>query len=55
VRGDNRYLEGKLKLTMNQQKTNNVHSSEGVKFLGVVIRTVFTGIQEKKIRELKKR
>lgn len=48
-----RYLEGKLKLTVNQQKTHIVHSSEGVKFLGVVIRTNFTGIQEKKIREFK--
>jgi group II intron reverse transcriptase/maturase len=48
-----RYLEEKLKLTVNQQKTHIVHSSEGVKFLGVVIRTNFTGIQEKKIREFK--
>lgn len=50
-----RYLEGKLKLTVNQQKTHIVHSSEGVKFLGVVIRTGFTGIQEKKIREFKEK
>lgn len=50
-----RYLEGELKLTVNQQKTHIVHSSEGVKFLGVVIRTGFTGIQEKKIRELKEK
>ena len=48
-----RYLEGKLKLTVNQQKTHIVHSSEGVRFLGVIIRTGFTGIQEKKIREFK--
>jgi group II intron reverse transcriptase/maturase len=50
-----RYLEEKLKLTVNQQKTHIVHSSEGVKFLGVVIRTGFTRIQEKKIRELKEK
>jgi group II intron reverse transcriptase/maturase len=50
-----RYLEGKLKLTVNQQKTHIVHSSEGVKFLGVVIRTGFTGIQDKKIREFKEK
>jgi len=50
-----RYLEGKLKLTVNQQKTHIVHSSEGVKFLGVVIRTGFTGIQEKKKREFKEK
>lgn len=50
-----RYLEEKLKLTVNQQKTHIVHSSEGVKFLGVVIHTGFTRIQEKKIRELKEK
>jgi group II intron reverse transcriptase/maturase len=50
-----RYLEGKLKLTVNQQKTHIVHSSEGVKFLGVVIRTSFTRIQERKIREFKEK
>jgi group II intron reverse transcriptase/maturase len=52
---DTRYLEEKLKLTVNQQKTHIVHSSEGVKFLGVVIHTGFTRIQEKKIRELKEK
>jgi len=50
-----RYLEGELKLTVNQQKTHIVHSSEGVKFLGVIIRTGFTGIQEKKIRVFKEK
>jgi group II intron reverse transcriptase/maturase len=50
-----RYLEGKLKLTVNRQKTHIVHSSEGVKFLGVIIRTGFTGIQEKKIRVFKEK
>ncbi len=50
-----RYLEGKLKLTVNQQKTHIVHSSEGVRFLGVIIRSGFTGIQEKKIREFKEK
>ncbi len=48
-------MEGKLKLTVNQQKTHIVHSSEGVKFLGVVIRTGFTGIQEEKILGFKEK
>ncbi|MHA2086329.1 MAG: group II intron reverse transcriptase/maturase [Planctomycetota bacterium] len=50
-----RYLEGKLKLTVNQQKTHIVHSSEGVKFLGVVTRTGFTRIKDRKIREFKEK
>ena len=47
------YLEGELKLTVNRQKTEIVHSGEGVKFLGVVIHTVYTRIREEKIRRLK--
>ena len=47
------YLEGELKLTVNQQKTEVVHSSEGVKFLGVVIHTTYTRIRAEKIRKLK--
>ena len=48
-----RYLEGKLKLTINTQKTHVVHSREGVKFLGVVIQRSFIRIQEEKIRRFK--
>ena len=47
------YLEGELKLTVNQQKTHIVHSGEGVKFLGVVIHTSYTRIQEDKVKGLK--
>jgi RNA-directed DNA polymerase len=43
------YLEEVLKLTVNQQKTEVVHSSDGVKFLGVEICTAYTRIREKKV------
>lgn len=48
-----RYLETDLKLTVNQKKTHIVHSYKGVKFLGVVIHTGFTRIQDKKVRAFK--
>jgi RNA-directed DNA polymerase len=44
-----RYLEEELKLTVNRQKTEVVHSDDGVKFLGVEIGTVNTRIREKKV------
>ena len=44
-----RYLEEELKLTVNRQKTEVVHSDDGVKFLGVEIGTVYTRIREKKV------
>jgi group II intron reverse transcriptase/maturase len=47
------YLEGELKLTVNQKKTHIVHSGDGVKFLGVVIHTGYTRIQEDKVKGLK--
>jgi len=47
------YLESELKLTVNRQKTEIVHSGHGVKFLGVVIHTVYTRIREEKIRRFK--
>ena len=47
------YLEGELKLTVNRQKTEIVHSGEGVKFLGVVIHTGYTRIREERIRRTK--
>lgn len=44
------FLEGKLKLTVNLDKTHIVHSSDGVKFLGVVIHTRYTRIQDKNLK-----
>ena len=44
-----RYLEEELKLTVNRQKTEVVHSNDGVKFLGMEIHTGFTRIREKKV------
>ncbi len=49
------HLERELKLTVNQQKTHIVHSSMGVKFLGVVIHTRYTRIQEDKVKGLKEK
>jgi hypothetical protein len=44
-----RYLEEELKLTVNRQKTEVVHSDAGVKFLGMEIHTGYTRIREKKV------
>jgi RNA-directed DNA polymerase len=49
------YLEEELKLTVNRQKTEVVHSHDGVKFLGVVIDTENTRIRGKRIRGLKEK
>ncbi|ACN15726.1 putative reverse transcriptase/maturase family protein [Desulforapulum autotrophicum HRM2] len=48
-----RYLEGSLTLTVNQEKTHIIHSFKDVKFLGVIIHTGFTRIQNKKVRAFK--
>jgi len=48
-----KYLEGTLKLTVNQTKTHIIHSFRGVKFLGVVIHTGFTRIKEDKVKTFK--
>lgn len=48
-----KYLEEILKLTVNTQKTHLVHSSQGVKYLGVEIYTRHTRIQRKKVDRLK--
>jgi len=48
-----RYLERDLKLTINPEKTHITHSYKGVKFLGVVIHTGFTRIQDKKVKAFK--
>jgi RNA-directed DNA polymerase len=47
------YLEGELKLTVNVEKTHIAHSDDGIKYLGVVIYTAHTRIQEKKLRAFK--
>jgi RNA-directed DNA polymerase len=46
-------LEGKLKLTVNREKTHLVHASQGVKFLGVEISSTWTRIQDKKVDAFK--
>jgi len=47
------YLEVELKLTVNATKIPIAHSDEGIKFLGVVIHTKYTRIQDKKVAQLK--
>lgn len=47
------YLEGELLLTVNEQKSRIVHSSEGVNYLGVSIHTHYTRILEEKVRQFK--
>jgi len=49
------YLEGPLKLIVNKEKTHIVHVSEGVKYLGVVITSQYTAIQEKKLQAFKEK
>ena len=46
-------LEVPLKLKVNERKTHIAHSDTGVKFLGVVIYTNYTSIQEKKLKNIK--
>ena len=46
-------LEGTLKLTVNEKKTHIAHSDEGIKFLGVIIGSICSRIQEKKLNTLK--
>jgi RNA-directed DNA polymerase len=46
-------LEVTLKLKVNERKTHIAHSDEGIKFLGVVIGSQYTRIQEKKLKVLK--
>jgi group II intron reverse transcriptase/maturase len=47
------YLEGDLFLTVNEQKSHVVHSSKGVKYLGVEVHTGYTRIKRAKVREFK--
>lgn len=53
LRVASKLLENDLKLTVNQRKTHLAHSDDGIKFLGVVIYSDFTGIQESKLKALK--
>lgn len=47
------FLEKELRLTVNEKKTQIVHSNAGVKYLGVIIHTNYTRIQDKKVRLFK--
>jgi group II intron reverse transcriptase/maturase len=46
-------LEKDLKLTVNQKKTHIAHSDDGIKFLGVIICSAYTRIQDKKLKGFK--
>ena len=48
-------LEGKLKLTVNTEKTHITHSDAGVRFLGVEIGTKHTRIQAKKLAAFRRK
>ncbi len=47
------YLEEELQLIVNEEKTHLTHSNKGVEYLGVMIYTSYTQIQEGKLRKLK--
>lgn len=46
-------LEGELRLHVNEHKSRIVHSREGVPYLGVIIGSRYTRIQDEKIRRFK--
>jgi len=46
-------LEKTLKLKVNERKTHIAHSNTGIKFLGVIIGSNYTRIQEKKLKNFK--
>jgi RNA-directed DNA polymerase len=48
-----KYLEGELKLVVNEAKSGIVECGEGVKYLGVVLRTNHVAIREERLRGLK--
>jgi group II intron reverse transcriptase/maturase len=48
-------LEVKLKLTVNERKTHIADSDMGIKFLGVIIGSTYTFIQENKLKKLKEK
>lgn len=47
------YLEKKLRLTVNREKTHISHSMKGIKFLGVAIHSGFTRIQSARLKSFK--
>lgn len=47
------YLEGELRLQVNERKSRIVHSSKGVRYLGVMIESRYTRLQSEKVREFK--
>ena len=49
------YLEERLKLKVNQEKTHIQHSYKGIKYLGVEIFTSWTTIQSKKVKKFKEK
>jgi len=49
------YLEEDLLLTVNREKTHITHSWKGIKFLGVLICSSYTQIQEGKIKSFKEK
>lgn len=48
-------LEKHLKLRVNKEKSHIAHSDDGVKFLGVVIKSKYTQIQPMKIQRIKQK
>ena len=48
-----RILEGELHLKVNERKSRIVHSREGVPYLGVIIGSRYTRIQDEKVRQFK--
>lgn len=49
------HLEGELKLIVNEAKSGIVHSHEGVKFLGVIVRPGYIQIRAERLRGLKEK
>ena len=48
-------LEETLKLKVNERKTHIAHSNTGIKFLGVMIGSQYTQLQESKLKNLKEK
>ncbi len=48
-----KFLEKELKLKVNLEKTHIAHSSKGIKYLGVIIYTKYTLIQQEKLKSFK--
>ena len=48
-----KFLEDELKLEVNREKTELTTAAVGIKFLGVVIHSGYTRVQEKKVKVFK--